>query len=103
MLNISSNVSSMAKKLSTTKLRSTTFYFLRRLLVQLSNYKYYEPINTCGDLPALLEDPAFGNAGCLEMVDVIMPPLYVPSSVIKTGAAIGEFNKAKAVKGVQGA
>lgn len=37
------------------------------------------------------------------MVELILPPLDAPSAVIKTGAAIDEFNKAKAAKTVQGA
>ncbi|KAH7188107.1 thiamine diphosphate-binding protein [Fusarium flagelliforme] len=60
--------------------------------------KYHGPIKMCGELSALLEDPTFGNAGCLEMVELILPPLDAPSAVIKTGAAIDEFNKAKAAK-----
>ncbi|KAF9774469.1 hypothetical protein IL306_007547 [Fusarium sp. DS 682] len=68
--------------------------------------KYHGPIKTCGDLSALLQDSSFGNAGCLELVELILPPLDAPSAVIKTGAAIDAFNKAKAEKGpgsVQGA
>ncbi|KAF4338011.1 pyruvate decarboxylase [Fusarium beomiforme] len=68
--------------------------------------KYHGPVKTCGDLSALLQDSSFGNAGCLELVELILPPLDAPSAVIKTGAAIDAFNKAKAEKGpssVQGA
>ncbi|KIL87395.1 hypothetical protein FAVG1_09101 [Fusarium avenaceum] len=61
--------------------------------------KYHGPIKTCGDLSGLLQDPSFGNAGCLELVELILPPLDAPSAVIKTGAAIDAFNKAKAQKG----
>ncbi|KAM0244500.1 hypothetical protein ACHAP5_006181 [Fusarium lateritium] len=61
--------------------------------------KYHGPIKTCGELSSLLEDPDFGNAGCLELVELILPSLNAPSAVIKTGAAIDAFNKAKAEKG----
>ncbi|RKL44334.1 putative pyruvate decarboxylase C13A11.06 [Fusarium proliferatum] len=57
---------------------------------------YHGPINTCGELSSLLEDPKFGNVGCLELVELVLPPLDAPSAVIKTGAAIDAFNKAKA-------
>lgn len=29
--------------------------------------KYHGPIKTCGDFSGLLQDPSFGNAGCLEV------------------------------------
>ncbi|CZR44631.1 putative PDC1-Pyruvate decarboxylase, isozyme 1 [Fusarium proliferatum ET1] len=58
--------------------------------------KYHGPIKTCGELSSLLEDPKFGNVGCLELVELVLPPLDAPSAVIKTGAAIDAFNKAKA-------
>ncbi|EXL99711.1 thiamine diphosphate-binding protein [Fusarium oxysporum II5] len=61
--------------------------------------KYHGPIKTCGELSSLLRDPNFGNVGCLELVELILPPLDAPSAVIKTGAAIDAFNKAKAEQG----
>ncbi|KAL5591871.1 hypothetical protein FOVSG1_010760 [Fusarium oxysporum f. sp. vasinfectum] len=64
--------------------------------------KYHGPIKTCGELSSLLRDPNFGNVGCLELVELILPPLDAPSAVIKTGAAIDAFNKAKAEQGPSG-
>ncbi|KAF5643814.1 pyruvate decarboxylase [Fusarium sp. NRRL 52700] len=64
--------------------------------------KYHGPIKTCGELSSLLEDPSFGTVGCLELVELVLPPLDAPSAVIKTGAAIDEFNKAKAKQGSSG-
>ncbi|KAF2874581.1 thiamine diphosphate-binding protein [Massariosphaeria phaeospora] len=61
--------------------------------------KYHGPIKTNGELSELLKEPSFGNAGCLELVELILEPLDAPKAVIKTGAAINEFNKAKAEKG----
>ena len=29
--------------------------------------KYHGPVKTCGELSTLLDDAAFGNAGCLEV------------------------------------
>ncbi|KAF5640059.1 pyruvate decarboxylase [Fusarium tjaetaba] len=64
--------------------------------------KYHGPIKTCGELSTLLQDPNFGNVGCLELVELVLPPLDAPSAVIKTGAAIDAFNKAKAEHGASG-
>ncbi|KAL9562328.1 hypothetical protein ACKAV7_013411 [Fusarium commune] len=64
--------------------------------------KYHGPIKTCGELSSLLRDPNFGNVGCLELVELVLPPLDAPSAVIKTGAAIDAFNKAKAEQGPSG-
>ncbi|EWZ32627.1 hypothetical protein BFJ63_vAg4571 [Fusarium oxysporum f. sp. narcissi] len=64
--------------------------------------KYHGPIKTCGELSSLLRDPNFGNVGCIELVELILPPLDAPSAVIKTGAAIDAFNKAKAEQGPSG-
>ncbi|KAF5575143.1 pyruvate decarboxylase [Fusarium subglutinans] len=64
--------------------------------------KYHGPIKTCGELSSLLRDPNFGNVGCLELVELVLPPLDAPSAVIKTGAAIDAFNKAKAEQGPLG-
>ncbi|KAF1977956.1 pyruvate decarboxylase [Bimuria novae-zelandiae CBS 107.79] len=61
--------------------------------------KYYGPIKTCGELTHLLNTPGFRHAGCVEMVELILPPLDAPKAVIKTGEAIDEFNKSKAAKG----
>ncbi|RGP59216.1 putative pdc1-pyruvate decarboxylase, isozyme 1 [Fusarium sporotrichioides] len=65
--------------------------------------KYHGPIRTCGQLSELLEDPAFGNGDCLEMVELVLPVLDAPPALIKTGAAIDEFNKAKGGKSAPGA
>jgi pyruvate decarboxylase len=65
--------------------------------------KYHGPIRTCGQLSELLEDPAFGNGDCLEMVELVLPVLDAPPALIKTGAAIDEFNKAKGGKYAPGA
>ncbi|KAF5971487.1 putative PDC1-pyruvate decarboxylase, isozyme 1 [Fusarium bulbicola] len=64
--------------------------------------KYHGPIKTCGELSSLLRDPKFGNVGCLELVELVLPPLDAPSAVIKTGAAIDAFNKATAEQGPLG-
>ncbi|KAH7237067.1 thiamine diphosphate-binding protein [Fusarium redolens] len=61
--------------------------------------KYHGPVKTCRELSSILQDPKFGNAGCLELVELVLPPLDAPSAVIKTGAAIDAFNKAKAEQG----
>ncbi|KAH4169209.1 pyruvate decarboxylase [Parastagonospora nodorum] len=65
--------------------------------------KYYGPIRTCGDLAHLLQSPDFGNAGCFELVELVLRPLDAPMAVIETGAAIDAFNKAKGRKSTLGA
>lgn len=66
---------------------------------------YHGPITTCGQLMQLLETPGFGDEGCFSLVEVVLPPLDAPKAVIKTGAAIDEFNKSLTEKkgAVQGA
>jgi pyruvate decarboxylase len=66
---------------------------------------YHGPITTCGQLTELLGTPGFGDEGCFSLVEVVLPPLDAPKAVIKTGAAIDEFNKSKSEKknAVQGA
>ncbi|KAF2811336.1 DHS-like NAD/FAD-binding domain-containing protein [Mytilinidion resinicola] len=64
--------------------------------------KYHGPVKTCGDLTKLLKEPGFGDAGCFELVELVLGRLDAPGSVIKTGAAIDEFNKAKVQKTVPG-
>jgi pyruvate decarboxylase len=38
----------------------------------------------------------------MQLVELILPPLDAPSAVIKTGAVIDAFNKAKAEQGPSG-
>ncbi|KAF5558715.1 pyruvate decarboxylase [Fusarium phyllophilum] len=64
--------------------------------------KYHGPIKSCGELSSLLQNSNLGNVGCLELVELVLPPLDAPSAVIKTGAAIDAFNKAKANQGPSG-
>jgi pyruvate decarboxylase len=60
--------------------------------------KYHGPIKTCGELTDLVNDPSFGDADCFQLVELILPELDAPSAVIRTGAAIDEFNKSKSEK-----
>ncbi|KAF2654182.1 pyruvate decarboxylase [Lophiostoma macrostomum CBS 122681] len=57
--------------------------------------KYHGPIKTCGELTDLVNDPELGDANCFQLVELILPELDAPSAVIRTGAAIDEFNKSK--------
>ncbi|KAF2263194.1 pyruvate decarboxylase [Lojkania enalia] len=55
--------------------------------------KYYGPIRTNGQLEELLKDKDFGNAGCSELVELILKPLDAPKALVRVGVAVDKFNK----------
>jgi pyruvate decarboxylase len=61
--------------------------------------QYHGPVKTNEDLVRLIESSVVREGDCLQVVELSLAPLDAPKSVLKTGAAIDEFNKQKGKKG----
>ena len=64
--------------------------------------QYHGPIKTNDELVTLIESGVVREVDCLQVVELSLAPLDAPKSVLKTGAAIDEFNKQKGEKAVPG-
>ncbi|KAI9690356.1 MAG: hypothetical protein M1822_009318 [Bathelium mastoideum] len=55
--------------------------------------QYFGPIKTAEELVALIKNPKVRGNDCFTIIELALDPFDAPFSLLKTGAAVDEFNK----------